>query len=110
MNVKRTSILAAAALALAAATLPGTAAADDRSDRGWRGHGHIKHWKHAHGHGHYKPWKRGFYGYAAPVVVPAPVFAVPYPHFVPAPVYAPPPPVYYPPSGNDLTIIWRAAW
>jgi hypothetical protein len=38
------------------------------------------------------------------------VFAVPYPQFVPAPVYAPPPPVYYPPSGNDLTIIWRAAW
>lgn len=112
MNVKRTSIFVAGALALAAATLPLTAAAHDRWERGWRGHGHghghgHKHWKH--GHGHYKPWNQGYYRYPRQVIVPAPVYAVPYPRYVPVPAYGPPP-VYYPPAGNDLTIVWRAGW
>jgi hypothetical protein len=102
MNVKRTSMFAAAAIALAAATLPVTAAADDRWDRGWRGHGQ-QHWKHGHG----PHWKHGYYRCARPVVVPAPVYA--YPRYVPAPVYAPPP-VYYPPVGSGFTFIWSGGW
>jgi hypothetical protein len=94
-------IIAAAAIALAAATLPATATAHDRWERGWRGHGQ--------GYGHYKPWKHGYYAYRPRVVVPAPVYAVPYPRFVPAPVYAPPP-VYYPPVGGGFTFIWRSGW
>ena len=97
MNMKRTSIFAAA-IAIAAAALPLTAAAHDRWDRGWRGNGY--------GHGHHQRWNN-YYAPPRPVVVPAPVYA--YPRYVPAPVYAPPPtPVVYPPVG--FTFIWNGGW
>jgi hypothetical protein len=110
MNAKRLIIAAGTALTLSAVLLPATASADNRGYYGPpQGYGYG-YGRPGHGHGHYKPWKRGYYGPPA-VVIPAPVYAVPYPRYVPVPVYAPPPPpVYYPPVGNDLTIIWRAGW
>jgi hypothetical protein len=124
MNAKHLIIAAGAALALTVALLPATASADGRGHygpqhgygHGWGGHGYG--WGgHGYGygygkpgHGHYKPWKRGYHAYPPRVIVPAPVYAVPYPGFIPVPAYAPPPPAYFPPVGNDFTIIWRAGW
>ncbi|MCU0973164.1 MAG: hypothetical protein MUF80_04300 [Burkholderiales bacterium] len=104
MNARRMLIVIGAATALAAAALPGTAAAHDRGYYGPQ-HGYG----HGHGHGRYKPWKHGPYGYARPVVVPPPFYAVPYPRYVPAPIYAPPP-VYYPPVRGGFTFIWNGGW
>jgi hypothetical protein len=107
MNAKRLIVAAGSALALTAALLPAAASADNRGHYGppeAYGYGYGKP-----GHGHYKPWKRGYY--APPrVVVPAPVYAVPYPRYVPVPVYAPPPPVYYPPVSTGFTFIWSGGW
>jgi hypothetical protein len=113
MNAKLPIIAAGAALVLTAALLPATASAHDR--RGYygppQGYGYgYGYGNPGYGHGHYKPWKRGYYAYPPRVIVPAPVYGVPYPGFVPVPAYAPPPPAYFPPVGNDFTIIWRAGW
>jgi hypothetical protein len=114
MNAKHLIIAAGSALALSAALFPAAASADNRGHNGPRhgygnGYGYANP-GHGHGHGRYNQWNRGFYAYAPRVVVPAPVYAVPYPRYVPVPAYAPPPPVYFPSAGNDFTIIWRAGW
>lgn len=112
MNATPTLILIGAATALAAAALPGTAAAHDRGYYGSQQRYGYGYGNPGHGHGGYKPWNRAYYGYGRPVVVPPPFYAVPYRRYVPAPIYAPPPPppVYYPPFGGGFTFIWNGGW
>lgn len=100
----RTLILSsAAALTLAAGSLP--ARADDwhHDGGGWHGREWHHEWREHHGYdrdwhggwgrpGPYQPWV-----YAAPPPV----------YYAPPPVYAPPPPTYYaPPPGASFSFGW----
>ena len=111
MNARRTLILIGAATALAAAVLPGTAAAHDRGYYGPPQAYGYGYGNPGHGYGRNKPWKHGYYAYPRQVFVPPPVYAAPYPRYVPMPIYAPPPPpVYHPPFGSGFTFIWSGGW